>query len=77
MSRHKGGGCGFRPRMELGRTLAKQRRNRDLHTGKSAAGWSYQRPAAGRGSRAAALSEARAGWQSAVREACNDFAVAA
>jgi hypothetical protein len=47
-----------------------------LLAGKSAAGWNYKRPAAERGSWDAIYNAVRTGWQSAVREALNDFQVA-
>ena len=35
----------FTERMDEGRALAMERRNRGLHTGRSAAGWGRKRPA--------------------------------
>lgn len=58
------------------RERAVARRNRGLATGNDAAGWDWKRPEAAEGSWDALVSVARSSWQSVVREARNDFAVA-
>ena len=58
---------------DLHRELAMQRRNRGLHTGKSAAGWDWSRPDPAKGSFERARQAAVTAWQAIAGLAAEDY----
>ena len=66
----------FCKRMELGRTLAKRRRDRGLATGKGAKGWQWQRPALDPRDWQSTFLHTFEQWRSDAREALNDYQAA-
>jgi hypothetical protein len=66
----------FVARMELGRTLAKRRRDRGWATGKGGKGWDYKRPLDTADDWGSLYRRTFNDWKSAAREALNDFQVA-